>query len=157
MTDKELPSSDNVVCFARPKHIDDQETGRVNGVAFLWNGKGEGLSVNWLEYFRCLSKSQQLDKVRDLIHRDMAKTGRLAEFNVGATVQHVSGVLSEKPRFLHRPTDPDPPRHPKADPTHCELAGLPSRYDDPRLASKIGDLIAECISASHATQVESSK
>ena len=157
MTDEELPSSDNVACYARPKHIDDQESGRVNGGAFVWNGKGKGLSVNWLEYFRCLSKSEQLDKVRELIHQDMGTTGRLAEFNVGAAVQHISIVLLEEPRFLHRPSPPEPDRHPKADPTHCELVGLPSRSDDPRLASKIGDLIAECVSASHATKIATSR
>ena len=151
MTDNQLPSPDNVVCYAGAQHIDDQESGRVNGSAFVWNGKGEGLSASWLEYFHCLSKSQQLDKVRDLIHQQMGTTGRLAELNVGATVRHISGTLGEEPRFLHRPSPPTD-RYPKEDPTHCELVGLPSRREDPTLASKIGDMIAECVSISHPTR-----
>ena len=151
MTDTELPDSDSVVLYAKPNQILDDQPGKVDGSAFIWNGRGEGLSVNWLEYFRSLSKAQQINKVRQLIHRDMRRSGGLAELNVGTVLERVTDELDE-PRFVHRPSSPSPPRYPNEDPTHCELAGLP-RPDDPVFAAEIGELIAECVSGIHSTRI----
>jgi hypothetical protein len=149
MTDRELPDSDNVVLYAKPSQIADVGSAEVEPIAFTWDGQGEGLSANWLEYFSSLTKDEQLDKVRKLIHRDMRPTGGLAELNVGNVVQHLSEELDD-PRFLHRPSPPQPPRYPNEDPTHCELAGLPQ--PDEFLVETIGDMIAQCVSKIHPTR-----
>ena len=148
MTDRELPHSHNVVLYAKPSQIVAMGSAEVEPIAFKWDGRGDGLSANWLEHFDSLSKDEQLDKVRKLIHLEMAKTGGLAELNVGNVVKHLSEEL-DAPRFLHRPAPPQPPRHPKEDPTHCELAGLPQPGE--LLAETIGDMIAECVSEIHLT------
>ena len=149
MTGRKLPDSDNVVLYAKPHQILDVDSAGVEPAAFTWDGQGEGLSANWLEYFASLTKDDQLVKVRDLIHMQMAASGRLAELNVGTVINHLSEEL-ENPRFLHRPSSPQPPRYPKEDPTHCELAGLP-RPCDP-LSATVGDMIAQCVSEIHPTR-----
>lgn len=151
MSDKEIPNSNNVVMYVKPGHIFDAKSAEVNGSAFTWNGRGEGLSGNWLEYFVCLSKEEQIEKIRGLIHLCMARNGGLAELNVGTVLEGISEVLDES-RFLHRPSPPAPPRHPNPDPTHCELVGLPSQVTDSGMASAIGDMIADCVEAVHNTR-----
>ena len=69
--------------------------------------------------------------------------------NVGNVVRHLSEELDD-PRFIHRPSLPQPPRYPNEDPTHCELAGLPQ--PDTFLAETIGDMIAQCVSEIHPTR-----
>ena len=108
MTDTELPNSDSVVLYVKPNQLLDDQSGRkVEGFAFVWNGMGDGLSVNWLEYFGCLSKAQQIERVRELIHRSMSRSGGLAELNVGTVLERISDRLDE-PRFVHRPSPPFP-------------------------------------------------
>ena len=149
MTDRLLPDSDNVVLYAKPSQIVDMGSAEVEAIAFTWDGRGEGLSSNWLEYFESLPKDEQVDRVRKLIHRDMRPTGGLAELNVGNVVRHLSEELDD-PRFIHRPSPPQPPRYPNEDPTHCELVGLPQ--PDTFLAETIGDMIAQCVSEIHPTR-----
>ena len=149
MTDQALPCSDNVVLYAKPNQIANPGLAEVKPIAFKWNGKGDGLSANWLEYFNCLTKGEQLDRIRDLIHREMAATGGLAELNVGKVIEQISEELSD-PRFLHTPSPPQPPRYPNEDPTHCELAGLPPPSDP--FSSAIADMIAQCVSEIHPTR-----
>ena len=150
MTNTELPDSDSVVLYAKPNQILDDQLGQVDGSVFVWNGRGEGLSVNWLEYLRDLSRAQQIAEIRRLIHLRMRPTGRLAELNVGTVLERISDELDES-RFVHRPSPPSPPRYPHEDPTHCELVGLPGP-DDPVFAAEIGELIAECVSKIHPTR-----
>lgn len=150
MNEQEIPHSDNVVLYAKPAQIEDMGAAKLEPATFKWDGRGDGLSANWLEYFPTLTKDQQLDKVRKLIHLQMAKTGGLAEMNVGAVVKHLSEELSD-PRFLHRPSPPQPCRYPWEDPTHCELAGLP-QPEDRVLAAKNGDMLAQCVSKIHPTR-----
>ena len=149
MNDQEIPHSHNVVLYAKPTQIVDMGAAKMTPIAFKWDGRGDGLSANWLEYFGTLTKDEQLDKIRKLIHRQMATTGGLAEMNVGDVVKHLSEELDD-PRFLHRPSPAQPPRHLKQDPTHCELAGLPQPGD--LLAETISDMIAECVSEIHPTR-----
>lgn len=153
MSDNEIPNSNNVVMYVKPGQILSAKSACVNGNAFDWDGKGEGLSGNWLEYFICLPRDEQIDKIRRLIHLQMKPKGGLAELNVGAVLKCISEELTN-PRFLHRPSPSAPPRHPNPDPTHCELVGMPSP-DDPVRASAIGDMIAECVEAVHETKPSS--
>ncbi len=153
MTDQEIPHSDNVVLYAKPSLVDAQ-LGQVDGSVFVWNGRGSGLSANWLEYFGYLSKEEQIGKVRELIHLQMGPNGKLAELNVGTVLGHISEELDE-PRFLHKPSPPNPPKYPQEDPTHCELVGMPIP-EDPVLADKIGDMIALCVTALHKTKEDDS-
>ena len=71
MTAQELQDPDNVVLYAKPTLVIDAQLGQIDGSAFIWNGRGDGLSVNWLECFGNLPKERQLDTIRQLIRLQM--------------------------------------------------------------------------------------
>ena len=142
MTSADLPDEDHVVHYAKPTSV--REDGSVDGSVFRLRRNDTGLSVNWLEYFQELNKSQQLDKVRQLSRLTMRPNGRLAELNVGITKRHVQSRL-ETLRFIHVPLTAEGEYQP--DPSHGEITGLPPG-DSPE-AALIGDMIAECIGTIH--------
>jgi hypothetical protein len=148
MNGNELPDEDNVVRYARFTDFTDLEAGTLNCSAFQLRPNETGLSVNWLEYFRDLDKSRQLDKVRQLIQLDLSRNGRLAELNVGATVQYVSDRLPGI-RFVHSPAPPKG-QYP-SDPSHSDIVGLPANWTPE--SELIGDLIAECFAALHPARL----
>ena len=146
MTSRDLPDEDHVIRYARS--TDFLDDGKLNCSAFQLRAMESGLSANWLEYFECQTKSQQLDEIRPLIRLKMKPSGGLAELNVGATREHTSHILSEL-RFVHAPLPAEGEYAP--DPSHSEIVGLPP-VDSPE-AELIGDMIAECVTAVHPAVV----
>ena len=141
MNGDDLPYDAHVVHYARPTTV--REDGRVDGSAFRLRAGDTGLSVNWLEYFAWLTRSQQLNEVRRLSRIEMRQNGRLAELDVGATKLYAQQFSSI--RFVHTPL-PEEGTH-EADPSHGEMIGLPPG-DSPE-AALLGDMIAECVSGVH--------
>ena len=146
MTAQELQDADNVVLYAKPTLVIDAQLGQIDGSAFIWNGRGDGLSVNWLECFGNLPKERQLDIIRQLIRLQMRPSGRLAELNVGTVLAHITAQL-DSPRFVRKPLAETTDF--KADPSHCELVGLPSQEEDELKAAEIGEIIANCVASIH--------
>ena len=142
MTGTDLPDDDNVVRYAKPTTV--REDGSVDGSAFRLRPSDKGLSVNWLQYFQGLDKSQQLDMVRQSYRLTMRPNGRLAELNIGSTKLHVHARLKTL-RFIHAPLAAEGEYQPDA--SHAEIRGLPPG-DTPE-AALIGDMIAECIQTIH--------
>ena len=120
--------------------------GNVDGSVFRLREGESGLSVQWLESFGDLTKSQQLKEVRRLARLDMRPNGRLAELNVGNTKRHVSRQFSPL-RFVNIPLSAIDQFD--ADPSHSEIEGLPS--GDTIQAALIGDMIAECVQRTYPT------
>lgn len=139
-----LPHSDHVVRHARFTDFADLEAGVLNCSAFQLDPGEPGLSVNWLEYFQGRDKSGQLDEVSNHIQRQLGPNGRLAELNVGFTLEYIGDRLPDL-QFVSKPS---PPRgRYSADPSHSEVLGLPPVES---LESEfIGDLIAECVTELH--------
>lgn len=133
MTDIDLPDPDHVVRYVRPRLVLDD--GSVDGSAFRLRSGDSGVSVNWLECFDGLSKSEQIEQVRILSRLKMRRNGRLAELNVGMTRQSTGSLASV--RFVHVPWPAE--QGYEADPSHSEITGLPS---DSPVAARVGDLIA---------------
>ena len=145
----ELPDRDNVVRYAGFTDFTDREQGVVNCSAFIRGSDPDvGHSVNWIEYFANMTKSQRLDEVRRLIRMDLGAQGGLLELNVGETRQHLQGFL-DGVQFLHAPLSTT--QQFEADPSHSDIMGLPSPVNED-LAELIGDMIAECISEIHPTR-----
>ena len=92
MTDIDLPDPDHVVRYVRPRLVLDD--GSVDGSAFRLRSGDSGVSVNWLECFDGLSKSEQIEQVRILSRLKMRRNGRLAELNVGMTRQSTGSLAS---------------------------------------------------------------
>ena len=142
MTGTDLPDDDHVVRYAKPTTV--REDGSVDGSAFRLRPSDKGLSVNWLDYYQRLNKSQQLDKVRRSSRLVMRRNGRLAELNIGVTKRHVHARLKSL-GFIHAPLAAEGDYQP--DPSHSEIRGLPPG-DSPE-AALIGDMIAECVQTIH--------
>lgn len=120
MTGDELLEDNHVVRYIKPRLFND---GEISAEAFqLRENESDGLSVNWLECFEDLTKSEQLDEVRRLIQMRITKKGRFAELLIGKTKQHLAEKLNEV-RFIHKPS-PAMDNY-KADPSHSEVEGLP--------------------------------
>ena len=146
MNENDLPDNAHVVRYVKPTSRHEDRS--VDGSAFRLRSGDNGLSVNWLEYFRDLTKAQQLEEVRRLSRLTMRRRGCLAELGVGATKQHSSELTAL--RFIHKPLAAE--NGYEADPSHSEIIGLP-QGDSPQ-AALIGDLIAECIQAIHPAIID---
>ena len=142
MTYNELPDGDHVVRYARPTSI--HEDGSIDGSEFRLRQGESGLSVNWLECFTDLTKSQQIEEVRRLSRLTMRRNGRLGELNVGGTKQYLVLQLPSF-RFVNSPLSDTGIHEP--DPSHSEITGLPP--GDSSEGALVGDLIAECITRIH--------
>ncbi len=146
MTETALHNDDHVVRYARFTDFLDLEDGVLNCSAFQLRPDEQGLSVNWLECFQGRDKLGQLEEVRNHIQRQLGRNGRLAELNVGFTLEHVSDSVPDI-RFVHSPSPPKG-QYP-ADPSHSDIVGLPL-LESPE-SELIGDLIAECVIELHPT------
>ena len=145
MTSNDLPNDDHVVRYTKPTHLRKVD-GRPTGAAFCLRSDESGLSVNWLECFRHLSKDEQLAEVRRLYRLDMRKNGRLAELNVGTTKQYLQSEFYEL-HFVKKPLVAE--ANYDADPSHSEITGLP-QGNSPE-AELVGDMIAQTVTSVHPT------
>ena len=142
----ELTDHANVVRYVKPTMILDD--GSVDGSEFRLRLGEIGISVNWIECFVNMEKTQQLNEVRRLSRITMRKSGRLAELNVGATKQYVRDQI-EALRFINAPLPAEEDY--EADPSHSEIVGLPS--PESLQAAIVGDMIAEYIVDTHPAVV----
>ena len=139
MTCGDLPDDAHIVRYISPSRVD--ENGVVNGKAFRLRPNEKGLSINWLDHFTDLDKSEQINEVRRLFRLKLRSNGRFAELNVGAAKQAVWAELPDL-RFVHYPL-PAVDEY-EADPSHSQIAELPPLSDSQRSAI-IGDMIARCV------------
>ena len=136
---REIDSQDNVLRYVPPRLLKGSV---IDAEAFSLSEADmqesePGLSVNWLEYFQGLSKSEQVSEVREHMQCDPSATAKFAELNVGETLTSLSS-LELRPSFRHDPS-PANDRH-GPDPSHAVLLGLPPFGTND--ADLIGDYIA---------------
>ena len=136
-----LPSSDNIVRYASPSKVIN---GKVDGIAFRLRNGESNLSVNWLEYFKSLSKTQQLAEVCQIVQLQLNPRGLFAELNVGITQESANQDRIDL-RFVHRPQDAldEMP----ADPSHAqiEIDMMMERFNSALFA----DILAKTVQAYH--------
>ena len=142
MNPTKLRNEDNVVRYARPSDIG--KDGNILWTAFRLRPTDTGLSVNWLEYFRKHTKKEQLKRVRLGIRTalEVKQNARLAELNVGTTMENVGSQSEENLcaiQFIHTPA-PD-------NPSHAEITGLPAANSPDSQA--VAMLIAESVTDKH--------
>lgn len=141
MTEVKIPDTDNVVRYVSASKIDD---GIVIDPTFRRPSTESDVSVNWIDSFVGLSKTEQLAEVRRLVRLTIRSSGRFAELNVGDAKQYV-GPRCPTLDFISTPRDATV-RY-EADPSHGDIIGLPP-HASPQ-ARLVGDMIAECILALH--------
>ena len=89
-----IPDDDHIVRYVKPTGIG--ANGSINGSEFRLRPErpdDTGVSVNWLECFRSLSRVGQLAAVRQLFRLSVKATGRFAELNVGRVRRHLAEEL----------------------------------------------------------------
>lgn len=151
MNSNDLPENDHIVRYVKPSNI-DIESGRVNIAEFRLRENRpdeKGVSVNWLEYYKNLSKQKQLAEVRKVSRLKLRKNGRFVELNVGETKKFLSEELPDL-RIIHAPLDAEDEF--PADPSHSEITGLPS--GTPEQADLIAQMIVKCICNLHPAIAE---
>ena len=137
MSDFDIPDGDHVVRYASPRLV--RKNGKVDARELFSLRTGEtGLSVNWLEWFGELTKSEQLDEVRRRIRLRLRRRGRFVELNVGTAKDRLRRNDIDI-RIVHRPS--------AADPSHSQILGLPQ--EDSADAAKASDLFEQCILELH--------
>ena len=148
MTGDSLPDSSHVLRYIKPTLIKSDHT--IDGSAFRLRPKENGFSVNWLEYDEDLDAAKRVENVIDLMasRLSISKSGCFAEIPVGRTIKQIA-EKHDGVRFIHMPlaatNDYD------ADPSHSEIEGLPAYESDE--SALIGDMIAECVEATHPARV----
>ena len=160
MTPARLDPVDNVVRYVSKTRLSN---GKASGSAFRPKESGTDLSVNWLECFENQSKVQQLNTIRSLSRLGMGTCGKLAELNVGKTIedfaaqvrdhnkqQHINVPICCSLQFVNTPL-PEFDHH-RADPSHCDIYTLPP--PNPIHFDIIGDFISESVTRLHSTQPE---
>lgn len=143
MAVSEVPDRDDVVRYVGQIGI---RNGKVDGSQFRRRPGEEGVSVNWLECFAQLGKTEQLAEVRRVIHLQLGRNAVFAELNVGDIKQCLRAELPSV-RVVRKPA-PANDRFPYADPSHGEIIGLPAA-DDQYLGPIIGELMAKRVQAIH--------
>ena len=152
MNGNDLPENDHIVRYVKPSNL---EFDRVNIDEFKLreeNPDERGVSVNWLEYYKNLSKEEQLAEVRRVkaSRLKLRKNGRFAELNVGKIKRLLSEELP-KLRIIHTPRDAE--RGFLADPSHSEIIGLPSGNPEQfHLVAQI--IVKKCICGLHPAILE---
>ena len=149
MKGDDLPDHDHVVRYVKPSMV--EEDGAANGADFRLRPHrpdDSGLSVSWLEVFGS-DHVHQLAEVRRLSRLQLRANGLFADMNVGKVRSEVVQEL-ETLRIVHDPLEATAGH--EADPSHAEFTGLPPGDSDQALL--IGDLIAECVSATHPAIVK---
>ena len=141
-----LSKEHHIVRYVKPSNFND---GILIASEFYLRPKESGFSVNWLEFYSHLDKKEQLAEIRKLSRLSLRPSGRYAEFNVGNIYSRLENEFKTL-KIFHSPLDKDSEY--EADPSHSEIAGLPS--DDEMQAELVADMIAECVLELHPTVEE---
>ena len=150
MIGEDLPDHDHIVRYVKATSV--REDGTVDGSEFRLRPNrpdDTGVSVQWLECYRDVSKGDQLAKVRGVSRLTLKKKARFVELNVGQVKRHVFEELKAM-QIVHWPLEAEGEF--PADPSHAELTGLPPGDSDH--AALIGDMIAQCIIDLHPATIE---
>lgn len=108
--------------------------GRVSGQAFRRRAEEDYLSINWVEYFGQIDRSDALREVRNALlakGRAVGKNSKFAVINIGHMARHIKNEANMELHVKHEPTPKDP--------SHAGIFNMPK--DD----SLIGSLIAQIV------------
>jgi hypothetical protein len=135
MKGDEIPDHDHVARYCSPTRVSNEE---IQATAFMLRPADNSLSVNWLEYFKCLSREGEIDELRKAYAAKkliVKASGRIAVLNVGEVRNK---VLTESPdsrnlEVLHDPLIDDP--------SHAGIYNL--KHDNELIAELILETVRE--------------
>ena len=122
------------------------ERGEVTGAAFMLRSKDRYLSVNWMEFFRLVSREEVIREIRRVLESQLTlgTNAKIAVLKVGDVLNH---VLNESPdsrklSVLHEPLENDP--------SHSGIYGM--GMEDHLIADLIAEVILETYPAQESTR-----
>jgi hypothetical protein len=138
MKGDKIPDQDHIARLCLPKNISDEQ---IQATAFIVRVGEESLSVNWLEFLKCLNRQSEIAQLRKIYTEKLEVKARakIAILNVGEVCNK---VLTESPdrrnlEILHDPQC--------GDPSHSGIYNL--REDDELIAELILETIRETYNA----------
>ena len=154
-----LSIDDNVVRYVGFTKLDAD--GKVTSRAFTIDLKKRGVSVNWLEYFGGLERSDQLNSIRELMSPRLTLGGKakLAQLNVGKTTEELIRGIGEFNsdidqtekiccEFWFEKTPIGEKDGKPADPSHCDIIFRPIPSNQVQI-NLIGALLRNCVVELH--------
>lgn len=115
--------------------------------AFLLKEKDtdDGLSVNWLEFFRCQNRTSEVAEIQQVLAlkmRSVSKSSRIAVLNVDHALTSLDEYLAGrlKVMVLHNPASEEGKWD---DPSHSSIFGLTRDSDAETAAVALRDAILE--------------
>ncbi|RJQ46679.1 MAG: hypothetical protein C4538_06305 [Nitrospiraceae bacterium] len=135
MKGDKIPDQDHVARYCSPIHAPE---GEIQATAFMLRAVDKSLSINWLEYFRCLNREDEIAELRKAYSAKkliIKAKGKIAVLNVGEVCEK---VLTESPNnrkleILHDPSENDP--------SHSGIYNI--RSDDELIAELILETVSE--------------
>jgi hypothetical protein len=138
MKGDKIPDQDHIARLCLPKNISDEQ---IQATAFIVRVGEESLSVNWLEFLKCLNRQSEIAELRKTYPAklNVGAKAKIAVLNVGKVCQK---VLTESPdrrnlKVLHDPQSNDP--------SHSGIYNL--KEDDELIAELILETIRETYNA----------
>ena len=138
MKGEKIPDQNHIARFCRPMQAPE---GQIQATAFMLRADDESLSVNWLEFFNCSNKENEIAKIQTIYSKTftVGARARIAILNVGEVRKK---VLTESPdgrnlEVLHDPSINDP--------SHSGIYNL--KQDEELIAELILETVRESYSA----------
>jgi len=138
MKGETIPDQNHIARFCRPMQAPE---GQIQATAFMLRADDESLSVNWLEFFNCSNRENEIAKIQTIYSETftVGARARIAILNVGEVRKK---VLTESPdgrnlEVLHDPSINDP--------SHSGIYNL--KQDDELIAELILETVSESYSA----------
>lgn len=135
MKGDKIPDQDHVARYCSPIHAPE---GEIQATAFMLRPVDKSLSVNWLEYFRCLNREDEIAELRKAYSAkklSIKAKGKIAVLNVDDVCKKVLLKSPDKRKLevLHDPLENDP--------SHSGIYNF--RNDDELIAELILETVSE--------------
>jgi hypothetical protein len=118
------------------------DEGQIQAAVFILREGEESLSVNWLEFLKCISRESEITNIRTIYSQKMSRVGARARIAILHVGEIRNKVLTESPdsrnlEVLHDPS--------KDDPSHSGIYNL--KQDNELIAELILETVSESYSA----------
>lgn len=128
----------------------DQEVVGITAFVLEEKDKDDSLSVNWLEFLKCIDRVSEIAEIQRILAGKMnkvSKNSRIAVLNVAQSLAAIDRDLKGKSNVtvLHSPTRVEGRWD---DPSHSGIYGLPRKEDRLTAATALRDAITEVHPAS---------
>lgn len=138
MKGDKIADQHHIARYCRPKYISDEQ---IQAGAFMVRVSEENLSVNWLEFFKCSSRENEIVELQNTYSATLKRVGagsKIAVINVGEVREK---VITESPDRRNLEVLHDPLYGIVNNPSHSGIYNL--KQDDELIAELILETVRE--------------